>query len=60
MDRHGLVLDDLGRSELHAGLLARTAAIRMDAEPCPRPETDVGLEYRSMRLIDHLSSSSSP
>eukprot|EP00969_Alexandrium_andersonii_P051998 2283918-Alexandrium_andersonii.AAC.1 len=33
MDRHDLILDDLGCSELHTGLLARTAALRTVASP---------------------------
>eukprot|EP00969_Alexandrium_andersonii_P084790 3739851-Alexandrium_andersonii.AAC.1 len=33
MDRHGLKLDDLGRSELHAGFLARAATLLMAVGP---------------------------
>eukprot|EP00969_Alexandrium_andersonii_P142490 6300632-Alexandrium_andersonii.AAC.1 len=39
----------------------RTTAQRVCvADPWPRPETEVELEYRSMRRVGHLSSPSSP
>eukprot|EP00969_Alexandrium_andersonii_P289562 12798660-Alexandrium_andersonii.AAC.1 len=50
MGRHDLILDDLGHSELHAGLLARAAAVGMAASPArlhvQQPSQDVSRPTR--------------